>query len=392
MAECLFVTSNLTGVGESSTGTGHEAHDHAVGARPLKQEQEEASEEITEVAPGVLRLQLPMAFTGLGHVNTYALEGPEGWAIVDPGLPGKMTAVVLRSRLAAAGIPMARITDVVVTHSHPDHFGGAGLLAEKAGAAIVASERFTTWWDPGDDVVEDPAAATPDAYDDGQAFEDPAPQGRRPTPFGRPTPWGGKTFVPPLPVRLRFRMRAVVGSRWFSAPKVTRRVADGAVVHLAGRPWTGLITPGHTADHLCLLDADAGVLLSGDHVLPTITPHVGGLGARDPLADYVASLHRVAALGDVVRALPAHGHPFTGLAARAADIITHHDERIERLVELLAADSPVSVNALSLALFGRHGADPLAVSETYAHLEHLRRADRATRRREGDELLYAPVA
>ena len=29
---------------------------------------------IVEVAPGILRLQLPIDFTGLGHVNTYALE------------------------------------------------------------------------------------------------------------------------------------------------------------------------------------------------------------------------------------------------------------------------------------------------------------------------------
>ena len=40
----------------------------------MKQEQEDATEEITEVAPGILRLQLPIDFTGLGHVNCYALE------------------------------------------------------------------------------------------------------------------------------------------------------------------------------------------------------------------------------------------------------------------------------------------------------------------------------
>ena len=54
----------------------------------MKQEQEPATEEITEVAPGVLRMQLPIAFTGLGHVNCYALEDERGFAVVDPGLPG----------------------------------------------------------------------------------------------------------------------------------------------------------------------------------------------------------------------------------------------------------------------------------------------------------------
>jgi glyoxylase-like metal-dependent hydrolase (beta-lactamase superfamily II) len=351
----------------------------------MKQEQEPATEEITEVAPGVLRIQLPMEFTGLGHVNTYLLEGPDGVAVVDPGLPGKATAQVLRQRLAAAGIPTARITEVVVTHSHPDHFGGAGLLAEQANAPLVASARFSTWWDPHeDDVVDDPAE---DPFEDGLAF-DATPRGRRPTPFGQPTPWGGKTFSPPLPVRIRFRLRGLVGSRWFSPPRIDRRVDDGATTQLAGRTWQALITPGHTADHLCLVDPDAGILLSGDHVLPSITPHVGGLKGRDPLADYMHSLQRVADLGDGLIALPAHGHPFTDVPTRAAAIVSHHDERIERVVQLLDTDQPTPVAELSMALFGRHGADPLAVSETYAHLEHLRRAHRASRQRREDALLY----
>lgn len=357
--------------------------------RAPKQEKELASDEITEVAPGVLRMQLPMAFTGLGHVNTYALEGPDGFALVDPGLPGKDTAVVLRRRLRDAGIPLDRVTEVVVTHSHPDHFGGAGLLARTTGAPIVASDRFSTWWDATEpDLTEDPAVATTEAdpYDDGLAH-DHTPR-RAGSPFGQPTPWGGRTFRPPLPVRIRFRLRNVVGSRWFAAPTVDRRVPDGAEVTLAGRRWQAMITPGHTADHLCLLDPDGGVLLSGDHVLPTITPHISGMAGPDPLADYVASLHRVAEVSDGMLALPAHGHPFTDLAGRAAAIIEHHDERIDRLEELLAADSPSTVADLSMALFGPHGRDPLAVSETYAHLEHLRRADRAIRRRHGDTLLY----
>ena len=53
-----------------------------------KQEQEPASEEVTEVADGVLRMQLPISLPGLGHVNCYALVDGDGVALVDPGLPG----------------------------------------------------------------------------------------------------------------------------------------------------------------------------------------------------------------------------------------------------------------------------------------------------------------
>ena len=54
----------------------------------MRQEQEPATEEITEVGAGVLRLQLPISMPGLGHVNCYALEDERGVALVDPGLPG----------------------------------------------------------------------------------------------------------------------------------------------------------------------------------------------------------------------------------------------------------------------------------------------------------------
>ena len=87
-----------------------------------KQEQEEASDEIAEVAPGILRLQLPIDFVGLGHVNCYALEDPRGFALVDPGMPGPASWQSLMGRLAAADIPTRRVHTIVVTHSHPDHF------------------------------------------------------------------------------------------------------------------------------------------------------------------------------------------------------------------------------------------------------------------------------
>ena len=56
-----------------------------------KQEQEDAREEVTEVAPGVLRMELPIRMPGLGHVNCYALVDGDGVALVDPGLPGPAT-------------------------------------------------------------------------------------------------------------------------------------------------------------------------------------------------------------------------------------------------------------------------------------------------------------
>jgi glyoxylase-like metal-dependent hydrolase (beta-lactamase superfamily II) len=350
--------------------------------RPLKSEQLDASPEIVEVAPSILRMQLQIEFTGLGHVNTYALEDDRGFAIVDPGLPGEASWKLLLERLAAAGIPRARVHTVIVTHSHPDHFGGAGMLAEESGAQIMASSFFRTWWDPNDN-DEELEESGDDADDDGVLRINGIP-----TPFGRPTPWGGRTEELP-PERLEEARRSITNSlRWFRVPHVSIRVADADHVELAGREWVGLFTPGHTNDHLCLYDQAEGVLLAGDHVLPTITPHISGMIDDDPLSLYVESLDRVAALPDLKLVLPAHGNVFTDLPKRVAEIKQHHEERLEHLRQISDATGWATVQALSQRLFAERNWGSMAESETYAHLEHLRLAGGAERREIGGFLEY----
>ena len=179
--------------------------------KPRRQEQEDASSEVTEVAPGVLRMQLPIDMPGLGHVNCYALEDERGIAIVDPGLPGEESWRHLVDRLDRSGAGLARVHTVVVTHSHPDHFGGAGRVRKEVGAELITHELFRTWWDPTED-------ETP--------LEDAAPN-----PW-RSTPWGGDEYMPDPDRRKRFEeMR---NNNLFPAPRPTRKVEDAEIVTLAG--------------------------------------------------------------------------------------------------------------------------------------------------------------
>jgi len=344
-------------------------------APPRRQEQEPASDAVTEVAPGVLRCQLPIDMPGLGHVNCYVLEDERGAAIVDPGLPGRRTFTALTQRLTSAGIPLRRVHTVIVTHSHPDHFGGAGWVHRETGAEIVTHQRFRLLWDPS----EPPDVDVEDAAEVGAAAA-PSTAPRR-NPWDRPV-WGGDAR--PFPLRRRMYMR---GSRhfprFFRAPTPTKRVTDASTLRLANREWTALHTPGHTDDHLCLFDPTERVMISGDHVLPTITPHIGGfVRDADPLDRFFDSLDKVAGYGPAVSTvLPAHGHPFDDLAGRAKAIRQHHVERLDQLRRYSAEiGRPARVQELSARLFSPRAQGPMADSETYAHLEHLRRAGELERR------------
>jgi glyoxylase-like metal-dependent hydrolase (beta-lactamase superfamily II) len=354
-----------------------------VTSRSTKQEQLPASEEVAEVAPGILRLQLPIDLPGLGHVNTYALEDGDGVALVDPGLPGEASWRALLTRLDAAGIPLARVHTVIVTHSHPDHFGGAGLLAAETGARVVTSSRFRTIFDgrlDGDAELEE-------RRPDGDGADQPEGEDGE-LDFRRPAPWGGTIEGPPPDKVALFRQRLANGLPFFRVPEPTHRLDDADTITLARREWVALYTPGHTDDHLCLFDPDGGVVLAGDHVLPTITPHISGLVEGDSLARYVDSLDRVAELAGVTTVLPAHGHPFRDLPQRVEEIKRHHDERLDRLREISAGLGWATVEALSHELFAPRNWGSMAESETYAHLEHLRARGGALVREDAGLLHY----
>jgi glyoxylase-like metal-dependent hydrolase (beta-lactamase superfamily II) len=335
--------------------------------RPPKQEQQPASDEAIEVAPGIVRTQLPINMPGLGHVNCYVLEDERGIAVVDPGLPGPDSWNDLVGRLATAGFGVDDVHTVVVTHSHPDHFGGAMRLHHEAGADIVTHETFRTMFDRADfEADEDSAGLDLNSPDDRmEAIE---------RYFAQPTPWGGRRSGPPADFLERIRNSEGTSSgASFATPQPTRHLVDGQTIELARREWVAMHTPGHTYDHLCLYDPEFGVVLTGDHVLPSITPHISGLAPDpDPLALFFASLTRMAEMTDISVALPAHGHPFEDLRGRADAIIDHHEERLTIIRDALPGLPNGTVDAFMRVLFKERSWGEMAESETYAHLEHLR--------------------
>jgi glyoxylase-like metal-dependent hydrolase (beta-lactamase superfamily II) len=349
--------------------------------RPRKQEQEPARAEITEVAPNLLRMELPIRMPGLGHVNCYALLDSEGATVVDPGMPGPDSWNALKKRLKQAGLAVKDVHTVVVTHSHPDHFGGATSFVKHAGAKVIAHDAFRFGVAPQPHAHHEVSVDDLDSHSkqpQGEASESAAgaprpPAGQFPKmPSGSRTPWGGRP--PSMPFRSRLKwgaMRLIGKAGW--VPTISHPTKAGEVLRIGGREWFVVHTPGHTEDHICLHNREDGLFLAGDHVLPSITPHISGLSSfDDPLNEFFHSLDQAAALPDVQQALPAHGHPFSDLAGRCEAIKQHHVERLERVKEISRMLGPASVQAFSEQLFKKRSWGPMAESETYAHLEHLR--------------------
>jgi glyoxylase-like metal-dependent hydrolase (beta-lactamase superfamily II) len=164
--------------------------------------------------------------------------------------------------------------------------------------------------------------------------------------------------------------------RWEIA-EPTQLVSDGDRIGRLEAVWT----PGHSTGHLCFIDTRGGRMLTGDHVLDPITPHVGLWRGRegDPMGDYIASLGKVRGRGPA-GALPAHGEPFPDLDRRIDELLAHTAQREAQILTALgdgAASAGEIARRLPWTRRNRAFADlgewhqQFAVSETIAHLHHL---------------------
>jgi len=300
---------------------------------------------------GVRRLTLPLPL-GPRHVHCYLLEGDDGWTLVDAGLA--LPAADETFAAVARELPVPRI---LITHFHPDHVGGAEQALAATGATVHQGvldyeQCEHVWGNP-----EWPRVIAAWFLRHGA-----------PSDVANELIEAGSLYAPFI--------------RFVRDPA---RLREGDVV--AG--WEVLAMPGHADGHLCLLRD--GVLVAGDHLLPTISPAVGLYpdSLPDPLGDYLASLERTASLG-LRLALPGHGEPIEDPTARALELIEHHRRRLEETAAALE-DTPRTGYEVSLALFpalDSAGARRFAVAETLSHLERLVAQGAAVRRDDGTRVSY----
>ena len=166
-------------------------------------------------------MQLPIWMPGLGHVNMYGLVDDRGIAVVDPGLPGPQSWKALKQRLKTAGYRVNDVHTVVVTHSHPDHFGGAGRIATRGRrqvdhapcvlhldgegpepAARALRGRSAPRRDGSGRIRADVSTSPPDELptinDPDVVRDDTDETEATSSPWGAVTPWGTTNQGPPL--------------------------------------------------------------------------------------------------------------------------------------------------------------------------------------------------
>jgi glyoxylase-like metal-dependent hydrolase (beta-lactamase superfamily II) len=251
-----------------------------------------------------MRMPLPYA---LDHINLWALDDGDGWALVDTGVRNEETALVWRELFANA--PDERsLTWVFVTHMHPDHVGMAGWLTRKFGARLwmTALEYLTCRVMVSDSGREAP----PDAI-----------------AFYRCAGWSAAAIDA---YSARF---GNFGKQIHPLPDSFRQLDDGEELVIGTNAWRVVVGNGHSTAHACLYCPALKVLISGDQVLPRISSNVSVYPTEpdaDPMTDWLDSLAKLRReVPDEVLVLPAHNECFRGLHARI--YLMHRGEVVREL-------------------------------------------------------------
>jgi glyoxylase-like metal-dependent hydrolase (beta-lactamase superfamily II) len=302
-----------------------------------------------EIAPGVHWIRMPLPFA-LKWINLWLIEDGEGGTIVDTGMALEQSREYWR-QIFESTLKGKPVTRVICTHMHPDHMGLAGWICRKFNAPLWMSRlEYIT----GRVLVADTGREAPE---EGVAFY-------------RAAGWD-EDLIDSYKIRFGGFGKAV--SR---VPDAYKRMADGDVVEIGGRPWRVITGNGHCPEHVCLWQEELKLFISGDQVLPRISSNVSVFPTEpdgDPLADWISSCQKLLdVMPNDVLVLPSHNEPFIGLHERLHSLIDGHERTLKRILSRLT--EPKRAIDLFGAMFARKiGSDVIgmATGEAIAHVNCL---------------------
>ncbi|HXK33251.1 MAG TPA: MBL fold metallo-hydrolase [Dehalococcoidia bacterium] len=305
-----------------------------------------------QIMDGLYQLRVPIPNNPLGWVLPYLIEGRDGWTLVDSGWNVPEAFDALEQQLNDAGVGFKNLKTLLVTHIHPDHYGLAGQVKERSGATVIIHQRER-------DLIR-------------SRYMNPsqllATMGDWLTMHGVPKDAMQDLKTSAMPVRA------------YVDPVLPDEVVWGGERLEIGRfTFEVWWTPGHSPGHICFLERDKKFILTGDHVLPTITPNISLHPQQqgNPLGDYIASLRRLEEI-DVADVLPAHEYAFKDLKARLREIEEHHTQRLDEMIQVIGRSPRTAYEVASKVKWVTGDFSSFsswmqraALGETIAHLDYL---------------------
>lgn len=316
---------------------------------------------VEQVRPGLHSVPIPVGRGTVRYTNVYVFESGDGLTLIDAGWDNADAWAHLMGGLGGLGYVIGDVRRVLVTHAHRDHLGQAARIRRESGALIAMHPREARLFDQGDVALEVLREEMLGWLRRAGAPDDEAPQ--------------------------LFPM--ALSGDGFEIPTPDVYLEDGDTVDAAGWDLRAVWTPGHTPGHLSFHERSHGLLYSGDHLLPRISPNVS-LRPRlsaNPLGEFLASLDKLDGIDGVDEVLPAHEYRFRGLRDRVEQLRGHHQLRLREIWDVVHERGGCTAwEACSAVTWARSWNETpqtlrrLALGETLAHLVELEKRGHLARR------------
>jgi glyoxylase-like metal-dependent hydrolase (beta-lactamase superfamily II) len=310
------------------------------------------------VLPGLWRLRLPLPWPGVPHCNAWAIASGSGIVLVDTGMHEPGSLAQLERAMDQVNLKLEQVRLVVCTHAHSDHWGQAAPITERAGCEL---------WMHAD-------GTRPRAADDAGAA------------LARRLEVGRQSGVPQQALDEYAKLAKAIPSGVARAMTPHRALVTGDTVDTDLGTWTVYETPGHAPSHICLLQPERRILISGDHVLGRISLYYDYGYTPDPVGEFLTSLDRVDRL-DARLALSGHGKPFVDVHGHIEGNRKLVAERLDAVMQAVAGEARTAAQ-IAPAI---HDDQPLSIrnaqwflSETLCYLRHLEQAGQVQAEPDGE--------
>ncbi len=305
-----------------------------------------------QITEGVFWFPMPLPMMGPDYVNCYILEDGQDIALVDTGA-NMGDCKEIWENILHANFPKRRISNIYVTHHHPDHIGLAGWLCEKYGTEMICSRTAYLMAkmlsldvhekvSPSTELFWRQAGMSPEMLEEKLSS--------RPFNFG--------DGVSPL-------------------EKGFLRLSENEIITINGVEWTVRMGNGHAPEHATFWSNELNLVLAGDQVLAGISSNLGVYPTEpnaDTVGDWIDSCEKFLEVArDEHMVLPGHGRPFTGLPKRLVQLIENHRSALKRIKQDLNSSSKTAVE-LFKTIFKRDINKKeymLALHEAVGHVNHL---------------------
>ncbi len=315
------------------------------------QESPEAGK-LYEITEGIFWFPMPLPMMGPDYVNCYILDDGQEIALVDTGA-NIGDCKDIWENILHKNFPNKKISNVYVTHHHPDHIGLAGWLCEKYNTEMICSRTaYLMAKMLSVDVHEKVSSSTELFWRRAGMSQEMLEEKLRTRPFN----FGDG--VSPL-------------------DKGFTRISEKEIVSINGVDWTVSMGNGHAPEHATFWSKERNLLLAGDQVLPGISSNLGVYPTEpnaDTVGDWINSCEKFLKLAsDEHVVLPGHGRPFSGLPLRLTQLIENHEAALKRIKEALKAGPKTAVDLFN-TIFKRDinkREYMLALHEAVGHVNHL---------------------